>query len=146
MAVVSGSARVAAYIGVGIVSALIVAALKTGRPYGDLLICARRRRAARRAFCTGPSPWQAHDMAYHLLADMRIALFRKLDALAPGLSAAPPLRRSRRAGDAGRRNSRIFLRPYRRQRHQVAGAAAQQIAGRQRIELRNSAMPMSASR
>src|SRR5581483_8307124 len=27
--------------------------------------------------------WKAHDMAYQLLTDMRIALFRKLDALSP---------------------------------------------------------------
>src|SRR5438552_17443369 len=27
--------------------------------------------------------WLAHDMAYRLLSDMRLALFRQLDALAP---------------------------------------------------------------
>ncbi len=35
------------------------------------------------ACCTGSKSWMAHDMAYRLLAEMRIALFAKLDALAP---------------------------------------------------------------
>jgi ATP-binding cassette, subfamily B, bacterial len=81
--IVSGTCRVAAYIGVAVFSALIVAALKTGHPYGALLIALA---------CVAPlagllhwfESWQAHSMAYYLLADMRIALYRKLDALAPG--------------------------------------------------------------
>jgi ATP-binding cassette subfamily C protein CydCD len=83
LVIVSGTARVAAYIGVAIVSALIVAALKTGRPYGDLLIWLAVTAPLAGILHWGES-WQAHAMAYHLLADMRIALFRKLDALAPG--------------------------------------------------------------
>jgi ATP-binding cassette subfamily B protein len=82
LVVLSGTCRVAAYIGVAVFSALIVAALKTGHPYGALLIC-----LALVAPLAGILHWfesfQAHAMAYHLLADMRIALFRKLDALAP---------------------------------------------------------------
>jgi len=78
----SGTCRVAAYIGVAVFSALIVAALKTGHPYGALLVC-----LAMVAPLAGILHWfesfQAHAMAYHLLADMRIALYRKLDALAP---------------------------------------------------------------
>ncbi len=83
LVIVSGTARVAAYIGVAIVSALIVAALKTGRPYGDLLIWLAVI-APLAGILHWAESWQAHAMAYHLLADMRIALFRKLDALAPG--------------------------------------------------------------
>jgi len=83
LVIVSGTARVAAYIGVAIVSALIVAALKTGRPYGDLLIWLAVV-APLAGILHWAESWQAHAMAYHLLADMRIALFRKLDALAPG--------------------------------------------------------------
>ena len=83
LVIVSGTCRVAAYIGVAIFSALIVAALKFGHPYGALLI-----GLALVAPLAGILHWfesfQAHVMAYHLLADMRIALFRQLDALAPG--------------------------------------------------------------
>jgi len=78
----AGTSRVAAYIGVAVFSALIVAALKSGRPYGDLMI-----GLAAVAPLAGLLHWfesyQAHAMAYGLLADMRIALYRKLDALAP---------------------------------------------------------------
>ena len=83
LVIVSGTARIAAYIGVAVVSALIVAALKTGRPYGDLVIWLAVI-APLAGILHWAESWQAHAMAYHLLADMRIALFRKLDALAPG--------------------------------------------------------------
>ena len=56
--------------------------------------------------------WLAHDMAYRLLAEMRIDLYRKLDALAPAYLLRAALRRSGRAGDAGRRDGRVFLRPH----------------------------------
>jgi ATP-binding cassette, subfamily B, bacterial len=83
LVILAGTSRVAAYIGVAVFSALIVAALKSGRPYGGLLI-----GLAVVAPLAGLLHWfesyEAHAMAYHLLADMRIALYRKLDALAPG--------------------------------------------------------------
>jgi ATP-binding cassette, subfamily B, bacterial len=83
LVILAGTSRVAAYIGVAVFSALVVAALKSGRPYGDLLI-----GLAIVAPLAGLLHWfesfQAHAMAYSLLADMRIALYRKLDALAPG--------------------------------------------------------------
>ena len=82
LVILSGTSRVAAYIGVAIFSALVVAALKNGHPYGRLLVCLTVV-----APLAGILAWleslQSHDMAYRLLADMRIALFRKLDALAP---------------------------------------------------------------
>jgi thiol reductant ABC exporter CydC subunit len=82
LVILVGTGRVAAYIGVAVFSALIVAALKSGRPYGDLLIA-----LAVVAPLAGLLHWyesyQAHAMAYRLLADMRNALYRKLDALAP---------------------------------------------------------------
>ncbi|HXW23318.1 MAG TPA: ABC transporter ATP-binding protein [Xanthobacteraceae bacterium] len=82
LVILSGTSRVAAYIGVAVFSALIVAALKLGRPYGGLLL-----GLALVAPLAGLLHWiesfQAHVMAYRLLADMRIELFRKLDALAP---------------------------------------------------------------
>ena len=82
LVMLAGTSRVAATIGVAVFSALIVAALKNGRPYGGLLI-----GLAAVAPLAGLLHWlesyEAHAMAYGLLADMRIALYRKLDALAP---------------------------------------------------------------
>ncbi len=78
----SGIARVAAFIGVGIVGALAVAAVKTGAPYGWLLILLALT-APLAGLLHWLESWLAHDIAYRLLAEMRIALFAKLDALAP---------------------------------------------------------------
>ena len=78
----SGIARVAAFIGVGILSALTVAAVKTGAPYGYLLILLALA-APLAGLLHWLESWLAHDIAYRLLAEMRIALFDKLDRLAP---------------------------------------------------------------
>ncbi|HEX5454024.1 MAG TPA: ATP-binding cassette domain-containing protein, partial [Stellaceae bacterium] len=80
--VASGIGRVAAFIGVGILSALAVAAVKTGSPYGWLLILLAIA-APLAGLLHWIESWLAHDIAYRLLAEMRIALYRKLDALAP---------------------------------------------------------------
>ncbi|MEM7091717.1 MAG: ABC transporter ATP-binding protein [Actinomycetota bacterium] len=77
-----GVLRVVAFIGVGVFSALIVQALRNGDPYGTWLVA---------LFIVAPlsgllhwmESWIAHDMAFRLLAEMRIATFRKLDALSP---------------------------------------------------------------
>jgi ATP-binding cassette subfamily C protein CydCD len=77
-----GVARVAALVGVGAVSALTVLAVKRGDPVGGWLVA---------LFVVAPlagllhwfESWLAHDVAYRLLADMRLRLFRALDALAP---------------------------------------------------------------
>jgi ATP-binding cassette subfamily C protein CydCD len=77
-----GVARVAALIGVGVVSALTVLAVQRGRPVGGWLAA---------LFVVAPlagllhwlESWLAHDVAYRLLADMRLRFFRALDALAP---------------------------------------------------------------
>ncbi len=78
----SGIARVAAFIGVGIIGALAVAAVKTGSPFGYLLILLALA-APLAGLLHWVESWLAHDIAYRLLAEMRIALFAKLDALAP---------------------------------------------------------------
>ena len=82
LTVVLGFARTIAYIGVGIAGALIVAAVRRHAPYTPYLIA-----LAVAAPLAGVLHWLesyiAHDMAYRLLVDMRIALYRKLDALAP---------------------------------------------------------------
>jgi ATP-binding cassette, subfamily B, bacterial len=80
--VTSGITRVAAFIGVGILSALAVAAVKTGSPFGWLLILLGLA-APLAGLLHWLESWLAHDIAYRLLAEMRIGLFRKLDTLAP---------------------------------------------------------------
>jgi ATP-binding cassette subfamily C protein CydCD len=80
--VTSGIARVAAFIGVGVFSALAVAAVKTGSPFGWLLILLGLA-APLAGLLHWLESWLAHDIAYRLLAEMRIGLFHKLDTLAP---------------------------------------------------------------
>ena len=77
-----GVSRVAAFTGIGIVGALAVIAVKEGLPYGYLLwILAAMAPLA--GILHWLESWIAHDMAFRLLAEMRIALFEKLDRLAP---------------------------------------------------------------
>jgi thiol reductant ABC exporter CydC subunit len=80
--VTCGIGRVIAFIGVGILGALIVAAVRMNAP--SLLLVVLLIAAAP---VTGLLHWLesflAHDMAYRLLAVMRVDLYRKLDALAP---------------------------------------------------------------
>ncbi|MGA8398763.1 MAG: ABC transporter ATP-binding protein [Stellaceae bacterium] len=78
----AGITRVAAFIGVGIVGALAVAAVKTGGGYGYLLLFLAIL-APLAGILHWVESWLAHDIAYRLLAEMRIELFRKLDSLAP---------------------------------------------------------------
>jgi ATP-binding cassette subfamily B protein len=77
-----GTLRVASLIGVGIVSSLTVAAIKRGNPYETLVIVMVALAPLTGLFHWLES-WMAHDMAYKLLAEMRIDLFAKLDQLAP---------------------------------------------------------------
>ena len=79
---VFGVTRVVAFIGVGVLSALILAALKNGESYGGLLVALAILAPLSGALHWLES-WIAHEMAFRLLAEMRIAVFRKLDALAP---------------------------------------------------------------
>ncbi|MEZ5833528.1 MAG: ATP-binding cassette domain-containing protein, partial [Dongiaceae bacterium] len=77
-----GVLRVVAFIGVGILSALVVYDLKHGLPYGQWL-WALAVLAPLSGLLHWLESWIAHDMAFRLLADMRIEVFRKLDLLAP---------------------------------------------------------------
>ena len=77
-----GVTRVVAFIGIGAVSALAVRAVKTDEPFIDLLILLAVLAPVAGIFHWFES-WIAHDMAFRLLAEMRIALFEKLDRLAP---------------------------------------------------------------
>ena len=77
-----GIGRVVAFIGVGVLGALIIAAVRANAP--SLLLVVLLLAAAPVA---GVLHWLesllAHDMAYRLLAVMRVDLYRKLEALAP---------------------------------------------------------------
>jgi thiol reductant ABC exporter CydC subunit len=77
-----GVLRVIAFIGVGVLSALVVLALKNGQPYAPFL-WALAVVAPLAGVLHWLESWIAHDMAFRLLAEMRIDVFRKLDALAP---------------------------------------------------------------
>ncbi|MCP5151455.1 MAG: ABC transporter ATP-binding protein [Ectothiorhodospiraceae bacterium] len=82
MTFVFGVVRVLALIGVGVLGALAVAAVKAGEPYTGFLwgLAVVAPVAGILHWCES---WVAHDMAFRMLSEMRIALFRKLDALAP---------------------------------------------------------------
>jgi len=77
-----GVLRVVSFIGVGVLSALIVLALKHHEPIRGLAIALAIVAPLSGALHWIES-WLAHDMAFRLLAEMRIDAFRKLDALAP---------------------------------------------------------------
>jgi ATP-binding cassette subfamily C protein CydCD len=77
-----GVTRVLALIGVGAVSALVVAAVKDGAPFDQYLVILAVIAPLAGIFHWTES-WIAHDMAFRMLAEMRIALFEKLDKLAP---------------------------------------------------------------
>jgi len=89
---VLGVARVAALIGVGLLSALVVRAVSRGERTGPLLL-ALLVVAPAAGVLHWLESWLAHDMAYRLLADMRLRFFRKLVALGPAYLG------SRRTGD-----------------------------------------------
>ena len=72
-----GVVRVLAFIGVGAVSALIVFSLKNGQPWDHLLVWLWVL-APMAGIVHWLESWVAHDMAYRLLAEMRIDAFRKL--------------------------------------------------------------------
>jgi ABC-type multidrug transport system fused ATPase/permease subunit len=77
-----GVLRVLAFIGVGVLSALIVLALKHHEPFANLAI-ALAVVAPLSGVLHWLESWLAHDMAFRLLAEMRIDAYRKLEALAP---------------------------------------------------------------
>ncbi|WP_118185025.1 ATP-binding cassette domain-containing protein [Paraburkholderia phosphatilytica] len=80
--VLCGIGRVLGMIGVGMIGALAVGAVSAGRPFAALvavLLC----MAPLAAVLHWLESWLAHDMAYRLLAEMRIALYATLERLAP---------------------------------------------------------------
>ena len=77
-----GVLRVVGFIGVGVLSALVILALKTGQPFTGYL-WGLAAVAPLAGVLHWLESWMAHDMAFRLLAEMRIDFFRKLDQLAP---------------------------------------------------------------
>ena len=80
--VLCGIGRVLAFIGVGVFGALIIGAVRAHAPTAAL-IAALLVTAPLAGLLHWMESWLAHAMAYQLLAEMRVDLFRKLDALAP---------------------------------------------------------------
>ncbi len=87
-----GVAHHSTAIGVGVVSALLVGQVITG---GDLtlLLILLAVLTPLAAFFIWTESWVAHDLAYRLLAEMRVDVYRKLDPLAPAYMTR------RRSGD-----------------------------------------------
>ena len=77
-----GITRVVALIGVGVASALAVAAVKQGDSFTPYLV-ALAIIAPLSGVLHWLESWTAHDMAFRMLSEMRIALFNKLERLAP---------------------------------------------------------------
>ncbi|MBL8705413.1 MAG: ABC transporter ATP-binding protein [Rhodospirillales bacterium] len=77
-----GVGRVVAFIGVGVLGALVTRAVGAGEPFGALLAAMAVAAVVAGVLHWGES-YLAHDVAFRLLAEMRIALFQKLDTLAP---------------------------------------------------------------
>ena len=82
LVVALGIGRVAAFIGVGVVGALVIAAVKDGY-WPQSLVIALLVVAPLAGLLHWLESWLAHEMAYRLLAEMRIDLYGKLEALAP---------------------------------------------------------------
>jgi len=77
-----GLTRFLTLIGVGVLSGLIVAAVRSGEPRGTLVMLLLIV-APLTAVLHWAESWVSHDVAFRLLSEMRISLFRKLDQLAP---------------------------------------------------------------
>ncbi|EML1596779.1 ABC transporter ATP-binding protein [Burkholderia cenocepacia] len=82
LTVLFGIGRVLAFIGVGVLGARVVGAVPSGH-VGTGLVTALLVIAPVAAVLHWLESWLAHDMAYRLLAEMRIALFATLERLAP---------------------------------------------------------------
>ncbi|WP_213763814.1 ABC transporter ATP-binding protein [Caballeronia sp. dw_19] len=83
LTILLGVGRVTAFIGVGVLGAWLVAALRAGSPHQTIEVWLLLV-APLAAILHWLESWLAHDMAYRLLADLRIRLFAQLDRLAPG--------------------------------------------------------------
>ena len=83
LTILLGVGRVTAFIGVGVLGAWLVSALRAGNSH-QAIAAYLLLVAPLAAVLHWLESWLAHDMAYRLLADLRIRLFGQLDRLAPG--------------------------------------------------------------
>ncbi len=77
-----GILRVFVLIGIGVTGALIVRQVALGEPFG-LLLALLGVMAVLTPILHWAESWVSHDMAFRLLAEMRIAMYEKLDPLSP---------------------------------------------------------------
>ena len=110
-----GVLRVVGFIGVGVLSALVILALKTGQPFTGYLwgLAAVAPLAGALHWLES---WMAHDMAFRLLAEMRIDFFRKLDQLAPAYLVRRRTGDLMGVGHPGHRADRVLFCPHHRAR------------------------------
>ena len=94
----------------GALSALLVGAVFRDEPLTTLLILVLVF-APLSSFLFYLENWQAHDMAFRLLARMRIDLFEKLEPLAPAYMVRRRSGRLRQRGRWRRRNGRVLFCP-----------------------------------
>ena len=79
---VLGLLHAGSMIALGVVGALLVGRVATGQPI-DVFLWLLLALVPITAVLTWSESWMAQDLAYRLLAEMRIALYRMLDPLAP---------------------------------------------------------------
>ena len=77
-----GILRVFVLIGIGVTGALIVRQVDVGGDFGVLLVVLGVM-AVLTPILHWAESWVSHDMAFRLLAEMRIAMYEKLDPLSP---------------------------------------------------------------
>jgi ABC-type multidrug transport system fused ATPase/permease subunit len=82
LTVVSGVGRVCALIAVSVLGALAVAAVRDGGDFAPLAVWMTALVPVA-AFLQWNEAWRSHDMAYRLLAEMRVDLYVALERLAP---------------------------------------------------------------
>ena len=87
-----GILRVFVLIGIGVAGALIVRQVSQGGDITGLLIALGVMAVLTPLLHWGES-WVSHDMAFRLLAEMRIDMYKKLDPLSPAYLV------KRRSGD-----------------------------------------------
>lgn len=79
---ITGVLRFTTLIGIGVLSALVVARVTSGEPFGWLLTGLFILAPVSALLHWGEN-WVSHDVAFRLLSEMRIALYNKLERLAP---------------------------------------------------------------
>lgn len=80
--VLCGIGRVVAFVGVGVLGALIIARVRAGAAT-EALVIALLATAPLAGLLHWLESWFSHAMAYQLLAELRVRLYAKLEQLAP---------------------------------------------------------------